>query len=583
MPRIRLRILPAVLLLLSVLIVGCGKEKKAPPTPAMVKLIDRPADDGKTVIIRWKHFLAGNAVKYEVYRGEDENSCDLKVAELSTQITVPAADTSSDNVFCDENYYIVLDKTQDPPMLDLVKATPENIDSISKIGEKVERVETSVVPNDTIKTIFAIGEFFRVNPGSKLLDEAEYVPLDGSAMSDDGKTLIKSEQSVTLALERGNREKDFIRNGRCIMKPGCADDDLMRKYVSSIASIVTANTRYSIAANTLQSIDADTTHQLVPGKEYFYKVVAISEDKMKSESKPVSITPVDDVPAPPANVMALVDSATSDIVLKWMTQDSDLKNIDIVLTTIKDTARSEGKVIESVNASWNHVKIKGIHLGDTSAIYLVAKDASYESKSGFAQSVPVSFKQISMPPDLVFSDYENDEALALAIRWSPPSISLSYRVTDKNRKVDDVKALDNLYFVEGSVVEINENLPEDARKLLSYRKETPSNSLDLRVFYSLLAHSKDKAGFARIKLEGNGVSLEKTDWDAMGNIAFDSLKLVNTEFQLLFSIKTEKHFLILKLLLKLLPRLTFRSLFPKKNLNNTTNYTAIQKKAMILS
>ncbi|MFP4459214.1 MAG: DUF6754 domain-containing protein [Candidatus Zixiibacteriota bacterium] len=530
MPKYRLRIFLILMALFAIIIGGCQQVGDAPPEkPMAAKVIDLPGDDGTGTIVQWRHYNASSAVKYKILRGESKNDIETQIGEISAQLTLPSLDTSSVNDFSDDNYYLIIDDDKQPPLVEVVKANPENEDSIKAIGQKLQKVELTIVPEnvDDRELVLASGNYYRVNPPQSILNESQYATLNNKKIDVDNTFLEEGDKNISVEHGFSEYEKEFIKEGARLMPPAGPDAELIKKYGLSVASFVTEDKRYCVSYNPMKSFDNDTSEALEPGKEYYYKVIAYNKDDVATESEVLTGTPIDNEPNPLQITSILADKNKKSVVLNWApSRDSDLNNIEIYLTDIEDTLQEEGELLKTVDASWTKAKIEDIDIDSTHAFYLKAYDDKYSSVSNIGTVDFIDFAEVNLPPNLRVEDHPNDDAMALDLMWEPPSIRLSYWVIDQDLKKEVVKPKENVYLFNGEIVQFDPDstIPEKAEPVKGYIKEIPSDDMTLTVSYDIFANIRAKAAFAEVKLEGMGRSEDFFDKEEIGQAIFKNIE-----------------------------------------------------------
>ena len=273
----RVKAIPMVFILIVGVwlgLLGCAGEAKPPPTPTEVSVSDIPFDNGSNVAISWRHFNASSARRYDIYYTSDPDSLESHIDDMeplsrSLQATIYNAE---DTIECKVDYleyYLVLEETETGiPQAEVVKATPENRDSLKSIGELIVATENDFCPSgrDNRELKFALGRFFRVKPPEGEIGNFEKtLPKSTLVVDSAGLKVDKGRGGLLLELSFSDEEKQFIEKGERIVPYSDAKSEYLRKYGREITAIVTEDSRYSLSSEKIQAL---ITESLEPGTEY---------------------------------------------------------------------------------------------------------------------------------------------------------------------------------------------------------------------------------------------------------------------------------------------------------------------------
>ena len=225
---------------------------------------------------------------------------------------------------------------------------------------------------------------------------------------------------------------------------------------------------------------------------------------------------LDNPVSPVQGVSAVADSVTGEAIINWHTIDRDVKKIELYSTSPGDTARRAGVLLATVNPSWHHTKLTDIHRDNNPVFYIVAYDSTTSAKSELCSPVWTKFdvNGISTPPGLTLKDYPNDNGTKLAFFWAPPTLALSFKVTDKGRSFEEMPFPGKNYYLVGDKlvrIEYPDSVPLDAQRVTNYKEETPSDRFTLSIFYEIRANTFDGASFAEIEVDGLGKKFDKDE------------------------------------------------------------------------
>ncbi len=509
-----------------------------PPKPLPPKLTDIPGDGGTNVYVTWRHFETVPGIRYDLLRSEDGVNFEVITPLQVKTITYEKQDKPENDV-SSWNYYLLLrDCGQDLPCVEVVKATPGNVDSLAALGaEKILRVELGVPPPEELGKLpnkFALGEFYRVVPDMSIAQrpQPQTVP---KRLFDVLGISVSSLGDVTVELTPPPEELEFVRKGKRIVAAGEDDMGLILKYGKRIISFVTDKARYTVKHDEFQYLDRNN---IKPGKHYVYKVrlyqVDIPIKKVFADSDTSGITPQDEPPVAPNKITALYDSTSSIAVLHigyggglaGMASLFDNKSYTIYKTTLSDTGRSQGTEVIKVDASWRAVRLEGV--GPESAFYIVVEDAGGKTDTtDLIVPVPTKLGSVPLPPDLRVADHKNDQGKKIDVLWGPPTLAVGYSVEDMSpvKKVEDLSDR-NVFWVptaEGGTLVVapdTTNLPQGARKVLRLSYIVPGGKKLLKVRYQMWTNSADKALYGEFKLDGQ----KKVDKDNTGEVQFKNVE-----------------------------------------------------------
>ncbi len=532
-------------LVLSVLFIAGGVWADELPIPQEPKLIDFPGDNGGTVIIKWKHFETVPGIEYEVYRREEGGEWKL-LSPLPIKTLTPVWEESKRNDVSDWGFYLipkVVDEKHKLVNIQVVKATPENLDSIKSLGaEKIVRVEFEVPPKDKLSQLplyFCEKEFFQVIADTSILNKPQPYSIPTDELKDLGVNVPVSGK-VGIQIAADESEKEFVAKGNRIVAGDEENPSYLAKYGKKITSIVTEKARYTVKWDDFTLPDRDTK----AGKKYEYKIrlyqVKKPIKKVYTESGVAEITPKNEPPFAPMNSVVLYDTTKGELTVhfKYSPDVADLKdNFDnekfvIFATDSTDTNCQSGVPLDTVGASWKAAVIKPAD--KVNAVFIEAIDtAGQTARTGLLKIVRGKFEKPPLPKNLHVVDNENDNGSKVAVRWGPPELAVGYMVEALLPKTETIDLADkNLYLLrrpEGdTVVQLPDTaeIPPNAHKILSLSYSLPGDERVLKIVYDMRANYEDKALYPEFEIDGK----KKADPDVTGMIKFG--KVENKKYHL---------------------------------------------------
>ncbi len=514
----RVRAVPVAVFLcvgiwLSVL--GCAGERVGPPIPTEIQVSDIPADDGTNVAIGWRHFTASSARQYDVYFSSDPDSLENNIGDLepltrTVQATIHSIEDSLATNIEDVGYYLLLDKEGEIPIAHIIKATPENRDSLERTGEKIIAVEHDFAPpkTDDRELKFALGGFFRVRP-----PEGEIAPtqktIREATLSTDSTGLIISEGKSDMLFDVGlsKRERDFISKGERVEPFDEACSDLLFKYGREILAIVTENTRYSLPSENLQAL---LHGQIEAGIEYSYKIIIIDKEKNRSESEVMTFTPVDEPPLPATNCSAVLDENSGKLLTTWMGYNPglayfrDIDRFEIRSVSENDTALVGGDLLGAFSQDFDRAIIEGdFTAGDE--FYIATFDKAGARVVGEPYAIVTG--ELSSPEmvrNMALVDVKNDDGGALAIQWGVPTIGITLNITDFSPEYDKKEIPDGYYLVGNELVRYDEGdtaIPANALPVYDAHEWIPAEAFEVVFRYQMYMNDGNKVYYAKLRVD----------------------------------------------------------------------------------
>ncbi|MGB9561848.1 MAG: hypothetical protein ACPL6C_03440, partial [bacterium] len=302
-------------------------QKPEPPKITMIK--DRPADNGKGVIISWYHFTASPLYKYEIYRGEDLSRM-KKVGVKNYQLAPKEMTLEPSNYVGDKGYYLRIrnENGEDIPTIELLKESDKTPDA-----EHILWVETKLVIGNAgnYEDRYAKGEFYKLKLDKEFLEKPKIVELKGYSIKDEGrkKFLVPDTKIIRLYLEKSKEATEFLEKAELIQPYDPKTNELQKEFGERITAFITDKMRrYSTIWFQDQYIDIDTL--LAPSTKYYYKIRACYGYKKYVESDPVSVVTVDDLPTPPDIQGAIYDTARNEGIVLWNCVDSDIRYVELL-------------------------------------------------------------------------------------------------------------------------------------------------------------------------------------------------------------------------------------------------------------
>ncbi|MBN2542209.1 hypothetical protein JXI42_05035 [bacterium] len=419
-----------LILILLVALVAC-KDTETPSPPIQFSLFDLPDDDGTAIILSWTHFNSFPTREYEIWRGTDTTNLEL-VTKKILEATFGTPDIESRINIRDEDYYLLVSDDNEIPTAQLVQATPENIDSLSKTGQKVTHIENEIFPAnfDNLKTRFVHGDYFQVIAPPEEADEPNYIKIPGklSREKDDNYAIDESETILEIAVAKPQAEIEFLQQDKKIFRKTGENQEFLNKYGKKIVAFITDSIRYSMALVDMEYVDYEG---LEHDQTYYYRLKRISSDNTRTGSKILEIKPVDNIPNPPEIDHCLCDTSINQVFIKWFTYDVDIQKFSLYQTTRDDTLCEAGTLLQEYHGSWNKASIDYDDNISDVYFYLTATDNG-GNKNVSSLFMPGVFEMasLSLPPDLKLVEPPNDDkGNVLSVQWEPPQLYVNYTLT----------------------------------------------------------------------------------------------------------------------------------------------------------
>ena len=524
------------------LALGCAEEGVPPSVPRGVSVNDLPADDGTNVIVSWLHYQASSARQYDIYYSISRDSLEneelleeLTPINRTVQVAVPVVEDSSEITVCDLNYYLILEEEDGRlPKARIVRATPENEDSLAAVGEKILCAEREVAPADIDgrELKFARGSYYHIDPPvGDPKPSVRMMENSGLEFSDSAFTVVEEPGQLLFSAGLSRREMEFRTAGERIEPFNPEFSTYFIKYGGEISSIVTEDTRYALATNQIKSVIREN---LTPDKEHYCKIVALNEqgDKVSTEIK--EFTPVDEPPMPAARASALLDTAAGKALFNWtgynpgLAAFRDVLRYEIHRYQSGDTLMESGELLATFGADHGTEILDG-DFSPEDSFYIVSFD--HEGQRSTSPPFGMTAGELS-PPDQVENlqvvDAENDDGSELSIRWGQPKIDLEFTVTDPSPEYEETELPDNYYLIQsGGKLKLayfepeDTTLPPDAMPAHSVQEWVRPDSFQVQVRYQAYTHDGQPAPYARLIVNGGGEELE--DFKGVGSFTFERM------------------------------------------------------------
>lgn len=511
-------------------LLGCAGEVKPPPPPTEVSINDIPFDNGANVAIQWRHFGVSSARRYDIYYSTDPDSIKnytdkMEPLSRSLQATIYNVEDSTECKIVDKEYYLVLEETETGlPQAKVIKATPENRDSLEKIGELIVATESEFCPKsrDDRELKLALGKFFRVKPPEGELEPQEKT-LEKSTLEADSAGLSVAEGRGGLVLELGHSEaeKEFIQKGERILPYSEEKAVFLNKYGRQIVAIVTEDTRYNLSSEIIQTLIAG---ELKAGEEYHYKILAVDQKGNKSEPVTGTFTPQDEPPMTPSNTQAVLDTTDGSLLMTWMGYNPglayflDVNHYEVRRYSEEDSLMEGGELLGQFNADFGSNIFSGnFTLEDMFYI------ASYDSAGQRVTSqpfgvVPGEFSKPDMVRNLKLQDVENDDGSALAVLWGVPTAGITINVKDFTPEYAPIDVPEGYYLVDDELVkfEADSLIPENALPVHTARQWVPPDTYKITFRYDMYLNDNDEVYFAKMRVDSG-------EW----NVDYEELGFMN--------------------------------------------------------
>jgi len=500
---------------LCLTIVGCAKKPPAPAVPMEVAAMDMPYDNGTNAIISWRHFAASTARQYDIYFSTDPESLKSeklleKLDPISRTVQITAAslgDTAANNI-ADLDYYLIVNNGKsDIPIVEVVKATRENRDSLELIGEKIIAAEHEITPHeiDNRELQFASGNFFRITPPEEE-DKLYKTIIESAALGSDssGMTITEGKGPLMFDVGLSQKELEFCAEGDRVEPYSSENSELFYKYGRQINAFVTEKNRYSLASERVQVL---IRGRLIPDTTYHYKIIAKNSKEGTSETEIMEFSVTDEPPmCDNEAVSAMLDSTDGRLLITWGGRGAD--RYELHRYDESDTGQSGGELIRTFGADHNSAILKeGFSTDDV--FYISAFDEA--EQHAVSQPFGITKTTLSKPEmveDIKVTDVENDDGKALAVRWGTPKIRLEFNITDPSPEYTETKIPAGYYLIETEdgkkLVHFEAGdsaVPADAVPAYTAYEWVQPEAFDVTVRYRTYTHNGQKVYYAKLKLD----------------------------------------------------------------------------------
>jgi len=520
---------------------GCTPKGSPPAVPTEVQVIDIPADDGTNVVIAWRRFSASTARQYDIYYSTDPESLTnekfrkkLEPVTRSVQVATPVVGDTTANKVEGLGYYLVLEEVEGKtPIAKVIKATPENRDSLESVGEKIIACEHELAPNDVDnrELRFARGKFFRITPPEGE-PEPERTTIENSTIETGPEGFVIEQGKGPLILDVGlsDKELQFRLAGDRIEDFDPENSALFFKYGKEIISLVTEKNRYNLSSEIVQTV---IRGNIEPGSEYYYLIVAKDDKDRTSETEMMQFTPVDDPPMCPANTAAVLDTIDGRLMITWTGYDPGLapfRDVDcyeIHRFEETDTALIGGELLGTFNPDFSASFIEG-DFNREDMFYIASFDnTGQRSVSQPFGITPTRLSKPDMVDNLALVDVENDDGKALAVRWGNPKITLELNIIDPSPEYTETELPEGYYLIDSGeekrLVHYEQGdttLPERAVPVFSAHRWIAPETFDVSVRYKIFANDEHDVPYAKLRLDGGDW---ENDYQEVGLFTFDNL------------------------------------------------------------
>jgi len=515
----RVKAMPVVALLCAGIwlsILGCAGESGSPPVPTEIQVMDIPQDNGTSVAISWRHFSSSSARQYDIYFSADPDSLENNIDEMEpiSRGLQAAIFIAEDTAICsvgDLEYYIVLEETESgaPPVASVVKATPENRDSLKAIGELIVGTEFESCPpdEDTKELQFALGKFFRIRAHEGELGK-KLRTIEKSTLQSDttGLKIVPDKSALVLETGYSRGEIGFVEAGPRILPYSEEESEYLHKYGREIVAILTEKTRISLSSEVVQVLIAG---DIEPGVEYHYKIFASDIDGNRSDAVTGTFSPQDEPPMAPAGASAILDTVNGELLVTWMGYNPslayfrDVDHYEIHRFIPGDSLMESGELLGYFNADYDRALLTGKY-EPSDMFYIASYDAAGQRVAGepFGMT-PGALSKPEMVSDLRLVDVENDDGQALAIRWDSPTVGITVNIKDFSPEYAPVNIPDGYYLVGGELATFeNDSLvPPNAVRIYSGKESVTPESYSVVLRYDIYKNDGDKVYFAKLRVD----------------------------------------------------------------------------------
>lgn len=513
---------------------------QSPPKPLQPNVFDIPGDNGRIVYLSWRHYSIVGGIKYEILRGESPEKLE-PIATLQLKPPKSIIEKGKENDVSELGYYIwLLDPSAPVSPVGLEKLSPEQIDSLKKIGlepQKVVRVEFGTPPYEIVSASpyhLCLGEYYKVTPSMETAKRPLSGTLPANLFAPFGIS-VGENQTIGFNASVTADEIAFVEKGTRIVSPKVENATFVAKYGKKIISVISENDeRFTFKFDQLSYIDRNAE----PSKELFYAVRLYQIDKpikkIAKNSEPVPITLQDDPPVVPAAVSVVVDSISRKGVVNFYYSPEQMQFKDfydnmtfrVFATSINDTDCQSGKLIAEVGAEWQVIPIEDVQ--EKSAIYIEVKDEG--GATAKSKLIPIQWTTLSFPPlpdNIRAVDAKNDDGKKVVVLWEPAQLAVSYSIEDSKPQTQIIDISDrNLYVVPradgDTIMQITdpEKVPPNAQKLLSISQLVPGGEKMLTIRYEMRTNFEHEASYSEFTLDG----IKMRDKDNTGQVIFKGIK-----------------------------------------------------------
>ncbi len=535
----RVRAIPIILILVVGVwlgLLGCAGEAKPPPTPTEVSVSDIPFDDGSNVAISWRHFGTSSARRYNIYYTNDPDSLESHIDDMeplsrSLQATIYNAEDTTESKVDDLEYYLVLEETETGiPQAEVVKATPENRDSLKSIGELIVATENDFCPSgrDNRELKFALGRFFRVKPPEGEIKNFEKTLLKSTLVVDSaGLKVGEGRGGLLLELSVSDEEKQFIEKGERIVPYSDAKIEYLRKYGREITGIVTEESRYSLSSEMIQAL---ITNGLEPGTEYHYKIFGVDEKGRKSEPVTGTFTPKDEPPMAPANANAIIDTTDGRLLMTWVGYNPslayfrDVDHYEVHRYSEKDTLMETGELIGQFNADFER-NIFTDNFSPEDMFCITSIDSAGQRVTGELFGITRgAFGKPRIVRELQLKDVENDDGAGLSVRWGVPTAGITLNVQDFSMEYTPIDIPQGYYLIGNEIQKFEDDslVPANALPVLGANQWVPPDSFNVTFRYDMYINDMDEIYFAKMRVDSGEWNIDYKELGFMNLLALSA-------------------------------------------------------------
>jgi len=503
---------------------GCAKEQPPPAVPTEIQVTDIPWDNGTNIVISWRHFKASSASEYDIYFATSSDSLTDKALRekiepiiRTVQVAVPTIGDTAENNVTELEYYVLLnEKEKGYPEAEVVKATPENRDSLEKHGEKITYVEYDVYPSDKSvrKLNYAVGNYYRVDPpNDEPKPQNEIFESSSIEETPEGVAIVDGKGSLILDVGMSQQELDFRKKGERILKYDPNMTDLLIKYGRQVIAFVTDENRYSLASENVQAV---IRGDVEPGVQYNYLIEATDGEGGVVETELMEFSPVNDPPMAATGIQAVYDTADGRLLVSWtgynpgLSPFRDVDRYEIIRHEPDDTTLESGEVLATYGVDHDSEILEGSFYRDDEFYIATYDSVGQRTVSETFGIIPGDISQPEMLWDLRVVDVDNDDGSGLAVRWGKPRIDLEYNIVDPSPEYSEVSLPKGYYLITGESdirtlahFEDGDSLiPDNAVPVLTAKQWVPAESFDVSVRYRMRINDGQDVLYANLSVDG---------------------------------------------------------------------------------